>query len=92
MADTNNIVTLTLGYANTDFTRKITFGGLSADVLTAVKANILAVNSSLEGGTADGLDTFFLSDTGDNFTGIVAAQYETVETTDISLTEVNNNG
>ena len=92
MADINNSVIFTLGYANTDFTRKYTFGGLSAAVLDEVKTNILAVNASLEGGTDGGLSAFFLSDTGDNFNRIVAAQCETVETTDIPLTEVSNNG
>lgn len=92
MADITNSVELTFGYANTDFTRKYTFSGLSASVLAEVKTNILAVNASLEAGTAGGLNEFFLSDTGDNFTRIVDAYYKTREETDIPLTEVSNNG
>lgn len=87
MADVNNSVTLTFGYADTDFTRKYTFGGISATALDAIKTNVLAVNASLSAGTAGGLSSFFLSDAGEHFNGIVAAQYETTEETIIPLNE-----
>ena len=37
-----NSVTVTLGYTNTEFTRKYKFGGVSASALPNVKAKILA--------------------------------------------------
>lgn len=64
MSTTTNNIKLTCGYKDTDFTRKYTITGvdsLSADKET-VRGKVQAINGSLEGGTSDGLDTFFRSD------------------------------
>ena len=69
---------LKFGYEATDFTRIYEFdvddSVAPADIVTAIQA----VNASLSGGTADGLDTFFLSDDHDaskgNFNRIISAK------------------
>lgn len=78
-----NSVTMTFGYNGTDFTRKYKFDNVSASALTGVKAGIKAVNASLEAGTAGGLSLFFVSDdyipdSIGTFTGIIAAQSDSV--------------
>lgn len=89
-----NSVTLTFGYKGTDFTRKYKFDDVESGALSSVKTNVLAFNASLAGGTADGLDAFFISDDYDasdpeNVVGelasITAAQLDTVNTTIINL-------
>lgn len=83
----NNSVKLTFGYKDTDFTRTYKFDGLSAGVLDDVKPKILALNASIAGGSGAGIEEFFLADdyaagasaTVGTFTGIVAAQIDTVE-------------
>lgn len=93
MADTNSVI-LTLGYTGTDFTRQMKFDNVDSGSLSSVKANILALNASITGGTADGLAEFFISDDYDNsdsenvigeFNGIVGAQLieETVTVFDL---------
>lgn len=88
----SNSATITLGYTGTDFTRKIKLADLEAGALSSVKAKVLAVNASLAGGTDNGLSTFFLSDDYDaaqgigNFSSIVAAQVDSVETEILDLT------
>jgi hypothetical protein len=81
MAESNS-VTMTFGYSGTDFTRKYKFDNVSASALLGVKAGIKAVNASLEAGTAGGLSQFFVSDdfngTIGSFTGITAAQIDSV--------------
>lgn len=57
-----NKVVLTLGYEGTSFSRNVNLNDVANADLTNVKMKILAVNASLASGTADGLDTFFLSD------------------------------
>lgn len=88
MSETKNSVIMTLGYSNTEFTRKFKIDGLSAAALPNVKSKILAINASLAGGTDGGLGDFFRSDDFDDsnsglvvgkFTGIVAAQSESTE-------------
>lgn len=88
MSEIKNSVTLTLGYSNTEFTRKWKLDGLSAAALPNVKNKILAINASLAAGTDDGLADFFRSDDYNDsdpnlivgkFTGIVAAQADSVE-------------
>ena len=87
---TNNSVTLTLGYANTDSTRKYKFNDVESSALLEVKSKILAYNAAIP--AAD--KKVFISDDYDDsdpenvigeFAGIVAAQYETVEETNIPL-------
>lgn len=94
MATEKNSVTLTMGYSNTDFTRKYKFEGLSAAVLDDVKANVLALNASIAGGTDDGFADFFRADDYDDTdaqniigkcTGIVAAEADETTTTVIDL-------
>ena len=89
-----NSATLTFGYTNTDFTRKYTFNNLSAADCAGLKAKVLALNASIEGGTDGNLGDFFISDDFDatdsenvigKFNGIVAAQFESSTVTDIPL-------
>lgn len=72
-------VQIKLGYENTEDTRTYEFGGLSESVLDDVKAQVLAINQSLAGGTAGGLSTFFVSDNGDNLKSIVSARAKIIE-------------
>ena len=81
----SNSVSLTFGYKDTDFTRIYKLENVTNAALSSVKANIQAINASLTGGTAGGLSTFFVSDDGDAFTGIVAAQIDSTTTTNIAL-------
>ena len=87
-----NSVTLTFGYKDTDFTRQYKFNNVEHAALSSVKANVLAFNASISGGTAGGLSTFFISNDYDaaegigTFTGITAAQYTAQTVTEIDLT------
>lgn len=87
-----NSVTLTFGYKDTDFTRQYKFNNVENAALSSVKANVLAFNASISGGTAGGLSSFFISDDYDategigTFTGITAAQYTAQTVTEIDLT------
>ena len=83
-----NSVTMTLGYSNTDFTRKMKLENVPNASLSGVKSAILAVNASLTGGTDDGLKEFFISDDYDatdsnaivgELKGITAAQIDEQE-------------
>lgn len=85
-----NSITLTLGYSNTDFTRKYKFTGMDSSAFTSVKAKVQAYNAAIP--AAD--KKIFISDDYDDtdseniigeFAGIVAAQYESVEETNIPL-------
>lgn len=85
-----NSVTLTLGYEGTAFTRKYKFTDVDAGALSSVKAKVLAYNAAVP--AAD--KNVFISDDYDDtdseniigeFAGIVAAQYESVEETNIPL-------
>lgn len=57
-------ITVTCAYENTDFTRKYKFNDVTNEnaVANTVRNKIKALNASLAGGTADGLDEFFRSD------------------------------
>lgn len=96
MADSKNSVTMTFGYGGTDFTRRYKFDGVPDSSLAGVKSAILAINASLAGGTDGGLKDFFRSDDFDDsdssdiigqFTGIVAAQIDSTQVTEINLNE-----
>ena len=89
---TTNSVTLTLGYTNTDFTRKYKFTDVEVSALTAVKAKVQAYNAAIP--AAD--KKVFISDDYDasdnenvigEFAGIIAAQYDSVEEEIIPLVE-----
>lgn len=59
----NNIsLELTLGFSNTDFTRNISFGGVSVAALSGIEDAVAAINTSLAGGTDGGLADFFPAD------------------------------
>jgi len=62
MADPVNSIKLKMAYTNTDFTRNMTIGDVAESVLAGVETKIQNINDSLEGGTAGGLETFFISD------------------------------
>ena len=87
-----NSVTLTLGYTNTDFTRKYKFTDVEVSALPAVKAKVQAYNAAIP--AAD--KKVFISDDYDasdsenvigEFAGIIAAQYDSVEEDIIPLVE-----
>ena len=72
------------------------FDGVPDSALAGVKSAILAINASLAGGTDGGLKDFFRSDDFDDsdssdiigqFTGIVAAQIDSTQVTEINLNE-----
>lgn len=67
-------VDLTFAYENTDFTRLYSLEGADSLNSADIKAHILQINDSLKNGTAGGLSTFFVSDTGDNFVSISSAK------------------
>lgn len=85
MADIS--ITLTLGYKNTDFTRKYKLNNVTAEAAAGAKAKIMAYNDNVP--EADKL--VFISDDYDSandigtFEKITAAQYESVEYTRINL-------
>ena len=93
MADTKVSVTMTLGYKDTDFTRKLKLDNVSTSALANVKPKIKAVNASLQAGTDGGLGEFFRADTYaasasatiGTFTGITAAQIDTAVVNVIDL-------
>lgn len=60
----SNSITVTCAYENTDFTRKYKFNDVtdSNAIPNTVRSKIQALNASLAGGTANGLDEFFRSD------------------------------
>ena len=76
---------MTFGYDDSDFTRNYSFE-IDDSLVSAAKDKIIGINTSLAAGTAGGLSSFFISDDGDNFVGITAAQVEetTVTYLDIS--------
>lgn len=85
MADIS--ITLTLGYKNTDFTRKYKLNNVTAEACENAKAKVMEYNANVP--AADKL--VFISDDYDSendigtFEKIVAAQYESVEYTRINL-------
>ena len=91
MADPVNTVKFKMAYKDTDFTRNMTISEVADSVLSAVEGKIEAINSSLAGGTAGGLETFFISDDYDadasigSFAKITEARIESVVTTPIPL-------
>ena len=89
----NNKLKMTFGYENTDFTRNLTIANVADSLTSGIKNKIKAVNTSLAGGTAGGLDSFFRSDDYDSeagigkFSGITAAQLESTTVTVIPLVD-----
>ena len=77
---------MTFGYGESDFTRQ--YAHEVADSLALdCKTKIKAINTSLAGGTAGGLSSFFISDDGEhNLTSIVSAQLESQTVTYLDLT------
>lgn len=89
MATTNSI-SLTLGYKDSDYTRKYVFDDVATEDLAEVKSRVLAYNANLP--EAD--KTIFIADDYDasdpqavvgTLKGIVAAQYSVSTTTQIPL-------
>lgn len=87
-------VTATLGFSNTESTRKMKFTDVSAEALANCKATAKAINASLAGGTDGGLKEFIRSDDYDasdpnnivgEFTGIVALESYNGTETEINL-------
>lgn len=91
----NNKLKMTFGYENTDFIRNMTIANVADSVTSGIKAKIQAVNASLAGGTAGGLDSFFRSDDYDSeagigkFNRITAAQLESTTVTVIPIVEAD---
>jgi len=72
-------------YEDTEFTRPYDFAVADSIDAADCKAAILGINASLKNSTDDGLADFFVSDAGENFTLISAAQLEEIETTVLNL-------
>ena len=72
----SNNVTLTLGYEDTDFTRKYKFEGIATAALSSIASNVRAYNANVP--EAD--KAVFVSDEGDSMTSIVSAVVEQVTT------------
>ena len=87
--NTYSTIYLTFAYKNTTFTRKYAFDVNNDadlnDIFGDLSDNIEALNSSLAGGTAGGLSSFFLSDDGNDFVGIIEHEFVTFETDEIDL-------
>ena len=84
MSTTERTCKLTFGYADSDQKRQYAFD-IASSLRSGVKAGVKAVNQSLAAGTAGGLSSFFVSDEGDNFTMITAAQLITETVEDIAI-------
>ena len=65
----NNSLKVVLAYTGTDFKRAYNFTDVTQEAITSAKNKILAINASLQAGTSDGMDTFFLSDDYDGTNG-----------------------
>lgn len=55
-----------------------------------VKDKVIAINTSLAGGTDDGLSTFFVSDAGNNFVQISGATIESVYSEPVDIAPEDN--
>ena len=78
-------------YENTEDTRQYDFD-VADSVTAACKSNILAINASLKAGNDGGLSDFFVSDEGDSFSLIAAAQLEEINKTVLDLNIENGGG
>ena len=94
MAD--NYVQLTYGYVGTDFTRQFTISKIADSIAadeSTIKMKILAINASLQAGTATDLADFFRSDDYDGTNGklnrIVKAKLVTETVTNIPKTTMS---
>lgn len=76
-------VKLTAGYVGTSDTRQYKITDVAEGAISNVKGNVVAFNASISGGTAGGVDEFFVSDSGARMSGIVGAQVVTTEITPI---------
>lgn len=89
----SNSITITCAYENTDYTRKYKFNDVTSEnaIPNTVRTKIQAVNASLAGGNADGLENFFRSDDYDSendigkLQRISAAQIDSLIATVIDL-------
>ena len=82
MAD--NTIRLTFGYEDTEFTRNYELK-IDDSLVAGAKQKIKDINNSLLGGTAGGLSSFFVSDSGENFTLITDAQLTSITETKLDL-------
>lgn len=80
---------VTVAYENTDFTRQYS-RGVSAQTAMAAKDKIMGINHSLKSGTTDGLNTFFISDNGDNLAQIISAKLISVAEDAITIEPSSN--
>lgn len=72
----SNNVYLTLGYEDTDFTRKYKFANVDSGALSSVASKVLAYNANVPATDK----AVFVSDDGDSMTSIVGATVEQVTT------------
>lgn len=77
-------VRLIASYANTSFKRNYELD-IDPDNVDTVKEKVLAINSSIAAGTSGGMDSFFVSDNGDQFVGFSSAQIISVSEEAINL-------
>lgn len=81
---TENKVTITMGFANSEVTEDIVLGTVATSLASAVKTKVKALNTSLAGGTDDGLGTFFSDQDDNQFNKIIAAKIVTTEVTPLT--------
>lgn len=62
MAEPIYTVEITMGYSNTDFSRKYTIADVPQSAYANIEAQAISVNDSLASGTDGGLADFFRSD------------------------------
>lgn len=80
----NSTLRATFAYEGTNFTRNYDFE-IEDEFKADAKNKVLAINASMEAGTAGGLSTFFVSDNGENFIKISSAKIITVTETQLDL-------
>lgn len=83
-----NNVKMTFKYAD-DTTRQYTLS-VDEDDLMDVEDNIIAINTSLTGGTSGGLNSFFVAAGGASFVSISGAQIISEEETVLDLSGGGN--
>lgn len=96
MAEQKISTTLTLGYSNTDATRKFKIDDVARSDVDNITAKVNAINASLAGGSDGGLGDFFRANDYDDsdpsnivgkFNRIVAAQTDIDEETVFNMNE-----
>ena len=75
---------MTFGYGESELNRQYAFE-VADSLASDCKDKIKAINTSLEGGTAGGLSSFFISDDQFNFTAVTYAALESTVTENLNI-------